>query len=275
MCRSQTFSSVEFLLIKLLSVSVIRKTMRNAARGGREVPILSFLCRAAFGALRPPGLGEAGFYPILAKERKRWRAKSQGWGKFVARSSSGDFEAELALLRHTLHPLLPRQPLASDISVKRYPEPPLLPPPPFSSLCPFFLFFTPSSFPLYVNSEKMTGNNVPVCSTLHWGPFLLSPDSRMTESCFIVQRFSEKRTFILPNNTRMGNGQTVSALFPAATQTAAGESLMGSLCCLSPLLRLSLSSLALASVGCLWALQQNAPEISCSDGFNNSTFSFS
>lgn len=275
MCRSQTFSSVEFLLIKLLSVSVIRKTMRNAARGGREVPILSFLCRAAFGALRPPGLREAGFYPILAKERKRWRAKSQGWGKFVARSSSGDFEAELALLRHTLHPLLPRQPLASDISVKRYPEPPLLPPPPFSSLCPFFLFFTPSSFPLYVNSEKMTGNNVPVCSTLHWGPFLLSPDSRMTESCFIVQRFSEKRTFILPNNTRMGNGQTVSALFPAATQTAAGESLMGSLCCLSPLLRLSLSSLALASVGCLWALQQNAPEISCSDGFNNSTFSFS
>lgn len=49
----------------------------------------------------------------------------------------------------------------------------------------------------------------------------------------------------------MGNGQTVSALFPAATQTAVGESLMGSLCRLSPLLRLSLSSLAPASVGCL------------------------
>lgn len=138
MCKSQTFSSVEFLLIKLLSVSVIRKTMRNAARGGREVPILSFLCRAAFGLCRPPGLREAGFYPILAKERKRWRAKSQGWGKCVARSSSGDFQAKLALLRYKLHPLLPRQPLASDISVKRYPEPPLLPPPPFSSLCPFF-----------------------------------------------------------------------------------------------------------------------------------------
>lgn len=225
--------------------------MRNAARGGREVPILSFLCRAAFGAPRPPGLGEAGFHPILAKERERWRAKSRGRGKCVSRSSSGDFQAKLALLRHTLHPLLPRQPRASDISVKRYPEPPLLSPPPFSSLCPFY--FSPSSFPLYVNSEKMTGNNVPVCSTLHWGPFLLSPDSRMTESCFIVQRFSEKRTFILPNNTRMGNGQTVSALFPAATQTAAGESLMGSLCCFSPLLRLSLSSLALASVGCLRA----------------------
>lgn len=71
MCRSQTFSSVEFLLIKLLSVSVIRNTMRNAARGGTEVPVLSFLCRAAFGSLRPPGLREAGFYPILAKERKR------------------------------------------------------------------------------------------------------------------------------------------------------------------------------------------------------------
>lgn len=70
MCRSQTFSSVEFLLIKLLSVSVIRNTMRNAARGGREVPVLSFLFRAAFGSLRPPGLREADFYPILAKEKK-------------------------------------------------------------------------------------------------------------------------------------------------------------------------------------------------------------
>lgn len=138
MCGSQTFSSVEFLLIKLLSVSVIRKTMRNAARGGREVPILSFLCRAALGSLRPPGLGEAGFYPILAKERKWGRAKSQSWGKRVARSSAGDFQAKLALLRHTLHPLLPQQPSVSDISVKRYPESPLIPPPPFSSLCPFF-----------------------------------------------------------------------------------------------------------------------------------------
>lgn len=116
---------------------------------------------------------------------------------------------------------------------------------------PSALFLFSPSFPLYVNSEKMTGNNVPVRSTLHWGPFLFAPDSRMTESCFIVQRFSEKRTFILPNNTRMGNGQTVSALFPAATQTAAGESLMGSLC--RPALCLSLSRLARASVGCLWA----------------------
>lgn len=163
MCRNQTFSPVEFLLIKLLRVSVNRKTVRNAARGEREVPILPFLCRAAFGSLRPLGLGEADFYPILAKERKRGRAKSQSWGKRVARSSAGDFQAKLALLRHTLHPLLPQQPCASDISVKRYPESPLLPPPPFSSLCPF----SPPSFPLYVNSEKMTGNNVPVCSTLH------------------------------------------------------------------------------------------------------------
>lgn len=80
MCTSQTFSSVEFLLIKLQSVSVIRETTRNPERRGREVPVLSFLCRAAFGSPRPPGLREAGFYPILAKERKWGQAKSQSWG---------------------------------------------------------------------------------------------------------------------------------------------------------------------------------------------------
>lgn len=52
------------------------------------------------------------------------------------------FHAKLALLRHTLHPLLPQQPRASDISVKRYPSSlPLflipLPFPPPSLLSPY------------------------------------------------------------------------------------------------------------------------------------------
>lgn len=83
MCRSQTFSSVEFLLIKLLSVSVIRKTSRNATRGGREVPILSFLCRAVFGSLWPPGLIELVSIPSCPsrenKDGQRVRAEGSAW----------------------------------------------------------------------------------------------------------------------------------------------------------------------------------------------------
>jgi len=246
----------------MLSVSFIRKTMRNEARGGREASVLFFLCRA----LQSLGLREM-LSILLHPRRENWdgqrvKARHIMWPGAQLRT----FRHKSEVLDTHFSLSSPGSPTHLTFLSKDTLSPPSSPYP-FSSHCPFL--FSPS-FPLYVNSEKMTGNNVPVCSTLHWGPFLFAPDSRMTESCFIVQRFSDKRTFILPNNTRMGNRQTVSALFPAATQTAAGESLMGFLCLLGSV---SLPCLACASIGCLGA-GWNAPEINCSTAFHNSTLLF-
>lgn len=51
----------------MLSVSFIRKTMRNAARGGREVSVLFFLCRA----LQSLGLREM-LSILLHPRRENW-----------------------------------------------------------------------------------------------------------------------------------------------------------------------------------------------------------
>lgn len=61
---------------------------------------------------------------------------------------------------------------------------------------------------------------------LQWGSFFCAFDRRMTENCFIVRSLSENRTLLSPHHARMGSGQTVRALFPAATQT--GELFTGS-----------------------------------------------
>jgi len=164
MYRNQTFSSVEFLLIKLLNVSVIRKTMRNAARRGRGAPILSFPCRAVIGSRRPPGLGEAGFYTILAKERKQGRARVRAGRSVWPGVQLETFRQNLPSLDTHFTLSSPSSPMhltfLSKDTLSRPSSLPLL-----SHLSALFSF--PPSFPLDVNSEKMTGNNVPVCSTLH------------------------------------------------------------------------------------------------------------